>query len=106
MAASTLASADTTARPAHAEVLLEAGRILLEYNESSGEIVRTLKETAKALGDSPPHLALTYRGIALSVPGAAPALKTVDELRFNAAVQERTHQILSRLRRHEIDAAT
>ena len=99
-----LESDATSARDAHAALLLEAGRVLLEYNESSGEIVRTLKSTANALGEDVIDVALTYRGIAISLPGVAPALKTIHELRFNAAVQERTHGLLIRLRRGELDA--
>ena len=93
-----------TDRSAEAQLLLRAGRLLLEYNESSGEILRTVTATAAALTDEPCHVALSYRGVAVSLGGSAPALQTVHELRYNAAVQTRVHEILDGVRRGATDA--
>jgi uncharacterized membrane protein YjjP (DUF1212 family) len=85
----------TDQRPAM-QLLLEAGRLLLEYNESTAVIHRALTVTAKAVTGQPCHVKISYRGVAVSLPSESPAFVEVEELRFNTAVQARVHQILAR----------
>jgi len=93
-------------RSLHTHLLLRAGRILLEYNESSGGIIRTLNATARALTDEPCHVAVSYCAVAVSLAEDSPLLETVPELRFNATVQARAHEILNQVRRGKLGAAT
>ena len=90
-------------RPLEAQLLVRAGRLLLEYNESSGAILRALTTTARIFTDEPCHVALSYRGIAVSFEGGSPILETVPELRYNAIVQTRVHEVLDRVRRGQLD---
>jgi uncharacterized membrane protein YjjP (DUF1212 family) len=85
------------------DLLLEAGRLLLEYNESTASIHRALSTTAKALTGDSCHVIVTYRGVAVSLAGESPALVEVEELRFNSAVQARVHQLLARVRSHGVE---
>jgi uncharacterized membrane protein YjjP (DUF1212 family) len=85
------------------DLLLEAGRLLLEYNESTAEIHRALTATAKALTGELCHVVVTYRGVAVSLAGESPAFVEVDELRFNSAVQARVHQLLARVRSRNVE---
>jgi uncharacterized membrane protein YjjP (DUF1212 family) len=94
-----------SARELHTKLLAQAGRLLLEYNESAGEIHRTLTATARALTADPFHLAVSYGGVAVSLAGEAPALEPVRELRYNTAVQARVHEVLRQVRRGEIEPA-
>jgi uncharacterized membrane protein YjjP (DUF1212 family) len=87
------------------ELLVEAGRLLLEYNESTGAIHRALSVTATALTNDACHIAVAYNGVAVSLAGEAPVLMPVRELRYNTAVQARVHAILEQLRRGEIEPA-
>jgi uncharacterized membrane protein YjjP (DUF1212 family) len=100
----TVANADN--RRLQTDLLLQAGRLLLEYNESSGEILRTLTATARSLTDEPCHVSISYRGVAVSLGGDSPTPETVKELRYNVAVQMRVHQILDEVRRGTLDAAS
>src|SRR5947199_2753368 len=84
-------------------LMLQAGRLLLEYNESTGEIHRALTATAKALTDEPCHVAVSYRGVAVALAGDAPISEPVRELRYNTAVQARVHDVLERVRRGDLD---
>jgi uncharacterized membrane protein YjjP (DUF1212 family) len=86
-------------------LLVHAGRLLLEYNESTGEIHRALEATSRALTDEPCHVAVSYGGVAVSLAGEAPAMMPVRELRYNTAVQARVHTILERVRRGEVEPA-
>jgi uncharacterized membrane protein YjjP (DUF1212 family) len=86
-------------------LLLEAGRLLLEYNESTAEIHRTLMATARALSDKRCRVAVTYRGITVSLGEESPVMEAVNEFRPNMAVQARVHRILERLRTGAIDPA-
>jgi uncharacterized membrane protein YjjP (DUF1212 family) len=88
------------------ELLVHAGRLLLEYNESTGEIHRALTATARALTDQTCHIALSYSSVAVSLAGESPALMPVRELRYNTAVQARVHMILEQVRRGELEPAT
>src|SRR5687768_10386101 len=92
-----------TERRLRTELLLEAGRMLLEYNESSGELVRVLTATAQSLTAEPLHVAVAYRSVAVSLGGDSPVLGMVKELRYNAAVQTRVHEILGRVRDGTLD---
>jgi hypothetical protein len=68
------------------EILLHAGRLLLEYNESTGAIHRALAETARSLTDETCHVAVSYGGVAVSLAGEGATLEPVVELRYNMAV--------------------
>ena len=95
-----------TDRPLATDLLLSAGRLLLEYNESTGEIHRALGETAQALSDERCRVSISYHDVAVSLADDSPAHETVRELRYNAAVQTRVHHILDQVRRHTLDATT
>jgi uncharacterized membrane protein YjjP (DUF1212 family) len=88
------------------ELLAQAGRLLLEYNESTGEIHRALTATARAMTGEPCHLAVSYGGVAVSLAGDGPALESVRELRYNTAVQARVHRILEGVCRGDLEPAT
>jgi uncharacterized membrane protein YjjP (DUF1212 family) len=85
------------------KLLLQAGRLLLEYNESTAEIHRALTSTAKALTDETCHVAVFYGGVTVSMAGEGSALESVNELRYNTAVQARVHEILAQVRLGQID---
>jgi uncharacterized membrane protein YjjP (DUF1212 family) len=85
------------------ELLLQAGRLLLEYNECSAAIHRALTTTAKAFTHETCHVAISYGGVAVSLAGESPALESVRELRYNTAVQALVHDILTRVRRGQLD---
>jgi uncharacterized membrane protein YjjP (DUF1212 family) len=87
------------------DLLLEAGRLLLEYNESTAAIHRALVTTAAALTPDVCHVVVSYRGITVSLAGGAPALIEVEELRYNTAVQARVHAILANVRTGRLDPA-
>src|SRR5947209_2720200 len=93
-------------RQLHTELLLQAGRLLLEYNESTETIHRTLVATARTLTGEPCHVAVSYRSVVVSLGRDAPALEPVRELRYNAAVQVRVHAILGQVRAGQLDPAT
>src|SRR5262249_1384092 len=86
------------------ELLAHAGRLLLEYNESTGEIHRALTATSRALAEDC-HLAIAYNGVAVSLAGEVPVLLPVRELRYNTAVQARVHAILAQVRQGELEPA-
>ena len=85
-------------RSTHAELLACAGRLLLEYNEATGTIERTLAATARKLTEESFETAISYGGIVVSLGDGEPVLKPVRELRYNAALQARVHSILSQVR--------
>jgi uncharacterized membrane protein YjjB (DUF3815 family) len=89
----------------HTELLAYAGRLLLEYNESSGEIHRTLTVTAHSITEEECDVVVSYDGVAVSIGGNGSVLIPVRELRYNAALQARVHTILSQVRRRELDPA-
>jgi uncharacterized membrane protein YjjP (DUF1212 family) len=94
-----------TPRRLQTKLLLQAGRLLLEYNESTEEIHRALTATARALTEEPCEVVVAYREVAVSLAGEAPALAPVKELRYNAAVQARVHGLLGRVRRGDLEAS-
>jgi uncharacterized membrane protein YjjP (DUF1212 family) len=87
------------------ELLAHAGRLLLQYNESTGEIHRTLEATARALTDDACNLAVSYGGVVVSLTGGGPVIMPVGELRYNMALQARIHAILKRVRSLELEPA-
>jgi uncharacterized membrane protein YjjP (DUF1212 family) len=87
------------------DLLLEAGRLLLAYNESTEAIHRALTAAARALTDETCHVVVSYRGVVVSLAREAATLEPVGELRYNMAVQTRVHDILGQLRRGHLDAA-
>jgi uncharacterized membrane protein YjjP (DUF1212 family) len=93
-------------RRLHTELLLQAGRLLLEYNESTEAIHRALVATARTLTDEPCHVAVTYRGMLVSLAREVPALEPVRELRYNTALQVRVHAILAQVRGGNLEPAT
>jgi uncharacterized membrane protein YjjP (DUF1212 family) len=88
------------------ELLLRAGRLLLEYNESTATIHRALNLTAKALTGETCHIAVSYGGLTISLPGEGPSAESVRELRYNTAVQARVHEILTQVRLGKLDIET
>lgn len=86
------------------KLLLQAGRLLLEYDESSGAIHRALTATARALTDESCHVGVSYHGVAVSLAGAAPAVEPVRELRYNTSVQAQVHEILEQVRCRKLNA--
>ncbi len=84
-------------------LLLQAGRLLLAYNESTGAIHRALTATARALTDETCHVVISYQGVAVSLAREGPAVEPVSELRYNMAVQARVHAILAQVRRGDLD---
>jgi uncharacterized membrane protein YjjP (DUF1212 family) len=96
---------DIDTRRLQTELLSQAGRLLLEYNESTGAIHRALLATARALTDDTCHVAVTYRGVAVSLAGVGPTPEPVRELRYNMAVQARVHEILEQVRRGRLDVS-
>jgi uncharacterized membrane protein YjjP (DUF1212 family) len=98
-------SGDSSTRRLQATLLLRAGRLLLEYNESTEAIHRTLAATARALTDETCHVAVSYRGLAVSLAGEAPSLEPVSELRYNTAVQARVHEVLEHVRRAQLNTS-
>jgi uncharacterized membrane protein YjjP (DUF1212 family) len=97
---------DMDTRRLQAELLVHAGRLLLEYNESTGAIHRALVATARALTDEDCHIAVSYNGVAVSLAGDSPTWMPVQELRYNTAVQARVHTVLQQVRRGELEPAT
>jgi uncharacterized membrane protein YjjP (DUF1212 family) len=96
---------DFDPRRLHVELLAHAGRLLLEYNQSTGAIHRALGETARALGDEPCHVDVSYGGLTVSVAGEAPLFMPVRELRYNTALQVRVRTILEQVRGRELEPA-
>jgi uncharacterized membrane protein YjjP (DUF1212 family) len=94
-----------SARGLHTDLLVLAGRLLLEYNESTGEIHRALTATARALTNESCNIAVHYRGVIVALAGDSPALGPVAELRYNTAVQARVHAILLQVRKGELEPA-
>jgi uncharacterized membrane protein YjjP (DUF1212 family) len=88
------------------ELLVRAGRLLLEHNESTGVVHRALTATARALTSDTCHIVLSYSGVAVSLAGEGPVVEPVRELRYNNAVLARVHRALEQLRRGELDPAT
>jgi uncharacterized membrane protein YjjP (DUF1212 family) len=88
------------------KLLAQAGRLLLEYNESTGAIHDALMSTAKALAGATCRLAVSYGGVALALDGEPPVLEPVRELRYNTALQAQVHQILAQVRQGHLDAAS
>ena len=60
-------------RKLQTRLLLRSGQLLLEYNESTGEIHRALTAAARALSDEPCLISVTYGGVAVYLGGAEPA---------------------------------
>jgi uncharacterized membrane protein YjjP (DUF1212 family) len=87
------------------ELLLQAGRLLLEYNESTGAIHGSLMATARALTDDTCHVVVSYGGVTVFLGEEVAARAPVKELRYNTALQARVHEILGQLRRGDLDSS-
>ena len=85
------------------EFLAYAGRLLLEYNASTGAIHRALLATANEISTEECQVAISYNGIAVSLGMEKPILLPVRELRYNSAVYVAVHQILRQVRRSEVE---
>jgi uncharacterized membrane protein YjjP (DUF1212 family) len=96
---------DIDTRRLQTALLVQAGRLLLEYNESTGAIDRALLATARALTDETCHVAVSYRGVAVSLAGEGPTTEPVRELRYNMGVQARVHEVLEQVRRGQLDVS-
>jgi uncharacterized membrane protein YjjP (DUF1212 family) len=94
------------ARRLQLELLAHAGRLLLEYDESTGEIHHTLETTARRLTQDACKVSVAYGGVTVSLAGEGPVLMPVRELRYNMALQARIHAILQRVCGGELDPAT
>jgi uncharacterized membrane protein YjjP (DUF1212 family) len=96
-----------SARRSQLELLAHAGRLLLEYNESTGEIHRALTATARVLTQETCNVAVAYGGVTMSLGNDGPLLMPVRELRYNTALQVHIHSILHQVRGGELppDAA-
>jgi uncharacterized membrane protein YjjP (DUF1212 family) len=92
-------------QPPQTDLLLQAGRLLLEYNESTGAVYRALAETAKALTNETCHIVISYNHVAVALAGDGYALQPVSELRYNSAVQARVHEILDQVRQGRLDVS-
>lgn len=95
-----------TAHPVELRLLATAGRLLLEYNDSTGEIENTLAATSRAISSEPFAMTVSYGGVAVSLGDGPPLLVRVHELRYNATVQAQIHSILDKLCRREFDPTT
>jgi uncharacterized membrane protein YjjP (DUF1212 family) len=92
-------------RRVQTDLLVQAGRLLLAYNESTQEIHRALTTTARALTDEACHVAVAYRGVTVSLGREGGAIEPISELRYNMAVQARVHDILEQVRSGRLDAS-
>jgi len=92
------------ARQLQLELLGHSGRLLLEYDESTGAIHRALRATARALTQDVCDVAVAYGGVTVSLGGEGPLVMPVRELRYNTALQARLHAILQQVRRGELEA--
>jgi uncharacterized membrane protein YjjP (DUF1212 family) len=88
------------------ELLAHAGRLLLEYNESTGVIHRALAATARALAGGPCAIAVSYDGVTVSSAGEVPVILPIREVRYDTALLARVHAILDQARRGDIDPAS
>jgi uncharacterized membrane protein YjjP (DUF1212 family) len=92
-------------RRLYIDLLAHAGRLLLEYNESSAEIDRALAATSRSVTKDAYHAAISYNGIAVSLGSESPTFLSVRELRYNNSVQTRVHTILKQVREGKLEAA-
>jgi uncharacterized membrane protein YjjP (DUF1212 family) len=97
---------DTPRHSVPLQLLAQAGRLLLEYSESTGEIHRALASCAKSLSNDACEVIVSYNGVAVSLGAHGPLIMPVRELRLNMAVQAAVHSILDRACRGRLDATT
>jgi uncharacterized membrane protein YjjP (DUF1212 family) len=90
-------------RRAELDLLAHAGRLLLQYNESTAEIQRILASTAGALTRDGIDIAVSYSGIAVSLGGDKPLRLSVSEIRYNNSVLTRIHLLLEQVRSNAIE---
>jgi uncharacterized membrane protein YjjP (DUF1212 family) len=95
-----------SARRLETNLLLQAGRLLLEYNESTEAIHRALISTAKSLTDKSCSVLISYRGVAIALGGETQAFEPIRELRYNNAVLTRIHEILNQVRSGDLEPST
>jgi uncharacterized membrane protein YjjP (DUF1212 family) len=95
-----------TERNQQARLLIQAGTLLLEYNESSAGIISAVTSTARAFGDERCHVPVTYLSVAVAFADEPPVLRSVNELRLNAAVLTRIHEVLQQVRSGQIDTSS
>jgi uncharacterized membrane protein YjjP (DUF1212 family) len=85
------------------QLLAIAARLMLEYNESTGKIYRTISATARALGIAKCALSVSYGEVVVGLDNDSPLLMRVEELRYNAALLARVHSILNDVRSRKLD---
>lgn len=90
-------------RQRRTRLLARAGQLLLEYNESSAATSEALVATAQSFTTERCYVAVSYRSIVVALGDGAPVLRTVRELRLNAAVQTQIHEVLEQVRCGECD---
>lgn len=95
-----------TDRRPQSQLLIQAARLLLEYNESSQGIIDAITTAGSAITSEPCRVAVAYRSVTVAVGDEAPVLQTIRELRLNAAVQTRIHEVLAQVREARIDTGT
>jgi uncharacterized membrane protein YjjP (DUF1212 family) len=84
-------------------MLAYAGQLLLEYNESTKEIYRSITAAARAITDKKCDVAISYNGVVIALADDAPLIMPVRELRYNAALQARVHTLLRQVQNRVID---
>jgi len=94
-----------TERQQQTQLLIQAATLLLEYNESSAGIIDAVTTTARVFSE-PCHVSVTYLAVAISFADERPVLRSVNELRLNAAVRMRIHEVLEQVRLRQIDAVS
>lgn len=92
-------------RRVQTNLLLQAGRLLLEYNEATDAIHRALQATARRLTTEPCQVNVSYGGVAVSLADEPASFAPVRELRYNTALQARVHEALDQVRQGELDPA-
>lgn len=94
-------------QPQEIAFLLEAGGLLLEYNECSAAIERLLESTGGKLLGSPCHVTVAAQLIIITHEGQAHASAPIRELRFNMSVVAQVYAIVQAVmeQRSSLDAA-
>ena len=97
--ANTVAMNDST----ESRLLATAGRLLLEYNDSTREIEETLAATAAAISPAKFATSISYSGIVIWLGDNPPLLIRVCQLHHNASLQAHVHSILAKVKRGKLD---
>lgn len=90
-------------RQVQTKILAYAGRLLLQHNESTGEICKSLDVTALAITPEKCDVTVSYDGVTVALSDDTPLKMPVRELRYNAALQAGVHSILGRVQHGELE---